>query len=1031
MTNEDRLDAASQHGDATAVARDPAAQSLEKLISAIATQITDADLRHSELLQDLQARLAALGSEARSVRSRIPETYLPAFERIEDGMHLLAERLAAGASLSDMAPVADAGPAAHRPATGGTETGIGAAANSVDTPATADDRHQDGPWSRDDADALAAIYHSPEMGFLGTVHETEIEAPFASAPDQPHADHAERLWLEERFADIASRVEQSLAEMHPERSFQALDRRLEQFEERFSTVIEDVATRADVEGLQLIEAHITELTSHVEEAQRQLARLDGIEEQLKAVARRLADETEAAVPPQPGIEPGEIDAIVTAAVGRFADRLANERAAADGTYKTVARLAAEQAVAQLAAVQPQTASAPAVDPDVQKLRHLLEGLIRERREGDEQQAAMLDTLQQAMVRVLDRIDTIEQAQVSVPAAAARPGTVQAPVTSASAPLSAMASATPSAPGRPSAPGTPSAPASAPAFAAMPSPAVTQPASPASAVAPGSIPVSPFAHVPGAASAPQSAAPLPPAAASGPNQRLRQDFIADAQRAKLKAQGAAAAASDTVKLSPPRSAVAGKSTTATDVAGQAKASASRIAQSLPIKKLLVAALGLIILVQGANLLLARRSAETAKPQAAPAKTTAPQASEKAAPAAPAAKAAAAPMAAPPAAAAPVNGAPAPTATPAESGPKAAAPRQSGSLPATASGALAQTSGPAEGANGWSATRPAPETVTDSLNLMDGPADIGPIEQRADTVTGSVPLGITLDTSGRKPTPYDLARLRQQQDMAGLSSKLGAAAAYATPAALLPERNETAAAPEIAGQATAATSAGRALELPPATVGPLSLRLAAANGDPSAEFEVGARLAEGKGTDQSFKEAVKWYTRSASQGFAQAQYRLGTFHERGLGVAQDLGRARIWYGRAAEQGNVKAMHNLAVLDASGRSGSPDYAAAARWFAEAAKRGLSDSQYNLAVLHESGLGVGKDLTLAYQWFSLAARSGDKQAVARRDVARAALPAANVASVDEIVKAWLPQEVDQMANDARMAGEAWKRRENAEGNG
>ena len=114
----------------------------------------------------------------------------------------------------------------------------------------------------------------------------------------------------------------------------------------------------------------------------------------------------------------------------------------------------------------------------------------------------------------------------------------------------------------------------------------------------------------------------------------------------------------------------------------------------------------------------------------------------------------------------------------------------------------------------------------------------------------------------------------------------------------------------------------VSLPPATVGPLSLRLAAANGDPSAAFEVGARLAEGKGTSQNFTEAITWYQKSAAQGFAQAQYRLGTLYERGLGVKADVARAQSWYERAAEQGHIKAMHNLAVLSAGRSTGSPDY-------------------------------------------------------------------------------------------------------------
>ena len=189
------------------------------------------------------------------------------------------------------------------------------------------------------------------------------------------------------------------------------------------------------------------------------------------------------------------------------------------------------------------------------------------------------------------------------------------------------------------------------------------------------------------------------------------------------------------------------------------------------------------------------------------------------------------------------------------------------------------------------------------------------------------------------------------------------------------------------------------MPAATVGPLSLRLAAANGDPSAEFEVGARLAEGKGTAQNFKEAAKWYQLSADHGFAQAQYRLGTLYERGLGLKPDRAQALAWYRRAADQGNIKAMHNLAVLSANQSDQSPDYATAAHWFEEAAKRGLADSQFNLAVLYENGLGVTRDMKQAFMWLSLAARDGDNEAVRRRDILRGKLTAEEIAAAEQMI--------------------------------
>ncbi len=229
---------------------------------------------------------------------------------------------------------------------------------------------------------------------------------------------------------------------------------------------------------------------------------------------------------------------------------------------------------------------------------------------------------------------------------------------------------------------------------------------------------------------------------------------------------------------------------------------------------------------------------------------------------------------------------------------------------------------------------------------------------------------------------------------------------------------------AGQAAAA-NAGSALQLPPATVGPLSMRIAAAKGDPSAEFEVATRLAEGKGTDQDFKEAHRWYQRSAAQGFAQALYRLATLHERGLGTKADVSRAKVMYQRAAELGNVKSMHNLAVLAAGRGGGSPDYTTAATWFTQAANHGLADSQFNLAVLTESGLGVPKDTVQAAMWFILAAQGGDKEAVRRRDTMKGKMERSDWSAAENLARSWQPIAPEKLANDARFAGELWKSRQ------
>mgnify|MGYP003338068922 CR=1 FL=1 len=208
-----------------------------------------------------------------------------------------------------------------------------------------------------------------------------------------------------------------------------------------------------------------------------------------------------------------------------------------------------------------------------------------------------------------------------------------------------------------------------------------------------------------------------------------------------------------------------------------------------------------------------------------------------------------------------------------------------------------------------------------------------------VARTAPPGITLQHPPVPLTAADMQRLQQRQYNAQASTHLGVNAGRATDTTTPAAARANEAPRQEAATEDLPNEAPDGAELPPATIGPLSLRLAAQRGDPGAEFEVAARFAEGKGVKTDFKKAMEWYQRAAQKGFVPAQYRLATIHERGLAGKADLQRARVWYKRAAEQGNVKAMHNLAVLSAGREAGTPDYPNAAQWFQEAADRGLAD--------------------------------------------------------------------------------------------
>ena len=60
----------------------------------------------------------------------------------------------------------------------------------------------------------------------------------------------------------------------------------------------------------------------------------------------------------------------------------------------------------------------------------------------------------------------------------------------------------------------------------------------------------------------------------------------------------------------------------------------------------------------------------------------------------------------------------------------------------------------------------------------------------------------------------------------------------------------------------------------------------------------------------KEIIQLWKLAAEQGNATAQYNLGVAYDNGRGVAKNHQEAAKWYRLAADQGNADAAYNLGV-------------------------------------------------------------------------------------------------------------------------
>ncbi|MGD9827312.1 MAG: hypothetical protein AB7E70_09895 [Hyphomicrobiaceae bacterium] len=968
------------------------------MLSRISSQISDADRRHSEALTEMARRLARLGNRTEQAREQAPTDCREAIDRIGHSVARLAERLDDAGRERELAaqhaPLADVdGDVFARPPFNWRrqeeDEEHSAAATTpapdlepmqalADTPAAATPASHE-PWDRESADALMRIYY-PDAGqqpaaaapvaAVAAAQPVEAAVP---APQPIAIDFgAERAWLDSRLADVAHRIEASLAEMRPESALDSLSQRFETFENRFGSALDGVARKADVEALSHVEGYINELAAHLEQTEIKLARIDALEAHLTQLLEQVSEPRLAKLIASVAPAQLDIESIAHVAAEKAAEQFARTPAPPQPDFTSLANRTADIVAERLASTARPDPANEAVEQRVVRLQDMLQTFIAERRQGEQQTTDSLDTVHSALLELVGRVEAIESLASTQPEPAQAPG--RPTPTPAPAPMSSLDPRL-AAPAQPASP--PPGAGDGPTLTHTPAGPAEMPRGPAALRRPARH-GRPLA---GDAPLPEPSGPmlsLEPQAEPGPDtEGSREDFVSAARRAAKQASIEAAAEQSRIEAQTP-SPKAGRRSV--------KMFAGERSSVSP----LMMVSGVVLLAASAAFLYG-----TLKPRA----PQAPQAQ--------------------------LQPEPAPKAMPQGSMlPSSAVPGARPQVPdARTQAPDARTQAPLADPKPALTPAPVPGPQSRTQPVSPEPAQLPGKPSRPDIVPETT--FDRLKYPGAKPAapqPPATRGIFVQPFSPGLQQQPGLQ--QATPAPQAPV--ERAAIKDVPTPPVVKPRSGAPVELalPPPDIGPLSLRIAAAKGDPSAEFEIAARFAEGKGVTQDFREAHAWYQRAATRGFAPAQYRLATLFERGVGVAADLSRARIWYGRAAEQGHVKAMHNLAVLSASGAGGKPDYAAAAVWFSKAAEHGLPDSQFNLAILHENGLGVGKDLVQALKWFSLAAKRGDAEAGRRRDRLRVRLSAAQQKAAQRLIGVWRSRPVDRTVNDPLVAGQAWKSR-------
>lgn len=92
---------------------------------------------------------------------------------------------------------------------------------------------------------------------------------------------------------------------------------------------------------------------------------------------------------------------------------------------------------------------------------------------------------------------------------------------------------------------------------------------------------------------------------------------------------------------------------------------------------------------------------------------------------------------------------------------------------------------------------------------------------------------------------------------------------------------------------------------------SMRKLAEQGDPAAQFAMGAHYVTGEDVPQDYPQAVRWFSLAADHGHVTAQSTLGAYYGVGRGVPQDYSKAYFWSILAQAGGDEASKYRIPGL------------------------------------------------------------------------------------------------------------------------
>lgn len=152
-----------------------------------------------------------------------------------------------------------------------------------------------------------------------------------------------------------------------------------------------------------------------------------------------------------------------------------------------------------------------------------------------------------------------------------------------------------------------------------------------------------------------------------------------------------------------------------------------------------------------------------------------------------------------------------------------------------------------------------------------------------------------------------------------------------------------------------------------------------GDARAQYCLGKYYQIGRTVEKDQEKAFELFYISAHQGWADAAQALAECYNNGLGVEKNEELALAWYKKAIELGQKKSYFPIAIILHCGGEKVRNYQEAAKYYKLAIENSSfkAASYCNLATLYKEGLGVEQDWDMAIQYYQMGAEEGSSIAM------------------------------------------------------